>query len=146
VAQLFDTIRKEEGLKPLKRVAPSPYMAELTCSVSVTGKPLASFTHYSSDLSTFQTYSTVDLSFRPAALRFLASDEGPTRKDFPRYSVIVFRDVSHPEQLIIGIARDQSRIGEWWGCTSLNMNNWFEDACRPYPIEPAISPECTEAK
>jgi hypothetical protein len=145
VAQLFDTIRKEEGLKPLKRVAPSPYMAELTCSVAVTGKPLAILTHYNTDREGFQTYSTEDLQSRPAALLFVASDWEP-RKYIPQYSVVVFRDVSRPGQFVIGVARSQSKFKSWWGCTSLNMNNWFEDGCSDYPIKPSISPECSEEK
>ena len=147
VAQLFDTIRKEEGLKPLKRTVPTPYMASLICSVAVTGKPLASVTHYpESNLDSFQSYRTQDLESRPSALRFLTSDQVLTRKVFPQYSVVVFRDVSNPALLVVGVARDESRLGHWWGCTSLNIGNWFEDGCNAYPIKPSISPECIEAK
>jgi hypothetical protein len=144
VAQLIDTLRKEDGLKPLKRTAPTLYMAKLTCSVAVTGKPLASLTHYNTERESFQTYSTQDLESRSAELRYLATDAELTRKAFPQYSVIVFRDASHPGLLVIGVARGQSRRGDWWGCTSLNMNNWFEDGCSDYPIKPSISPECAE--
>ena len=146
VAQLIDTIRKEKGLKPLKRTAPTTYMAKLTCSVAVTGKPLASLTHYDTNRGPFQAYSMEDPEDRPAALLFLASDEELTARSDPQYSVIVFRDVNRPRLLVVGVARGQSKLRNWWGCTSLNINNWFEDGCSPYPLKPSISPECTEAK
>jgi hypothetical protein len=146
VAQLIDAIRKEKGLKPLKHTAPTPYMAKLTCSVAATGEPLASLTHYDTERESFQTYSTQDLGSRPAPLLFLATDEELTRKVFPEYSVIVFRDESHPGLLVIGVARGQSRRGQWWGCTALNFNNWLEDGCNDYPVKPSISPECTEER
>jgi len=146
VAQLIDTLRNEKGLKPLKRTAPTPYTARLTCSVAVTGQPLASLTHYSTDRGLFQTYSTRDLESRPAALLFLAAAEGLTSKVYPQYSVIVFRDVSRPGLLVVGVARSESKLRNWWGCTSLNLSNWFEDGCNNSLIpKPSISPECTEA-
>jgi hypothetical protein len=145
VAQLIDSIRKEKGLRPLKRTAPTPYWAELTCSAAITGKPLASLTEYETGRERFQAYSTQDAGSRPAALLFLATDGELTRKVFPQYSVIVFRDVSHPGLLVIGVARSESKLWGWWGCTSLNKNNWFEDGCGPL-TKPSISPECTDAK
>lgn len=146
VAQLIETIRKEAGLKPLNRVAPSPYMAELTCTVLVTGKSLDSITHYkTTETDDFQIYSTNDPQSRSSALSFLASDWEP-RKYIPQYSVVVFKDVSHPGRSVIGVARGQSKFRKWWGCTSLNINNWFEDGCTPYPIKPSIAAECVEAK
>jgi len=147
VAQLIDTIRKEKGLEPLKRATPTPYMAKLTCSVAVTGQPLASVVHYNTDRELFQTYSTQDLESRPSAILFLTTSEELTKKVFPQYSVIVFRDVSRPGLLVVGVARSQSKRGNWWGCTSLNLNNWFEDGCSDSGIpKPSISPECAEEK
>src|SRR5665213_3420383 len=100
VARLVDTIRKERGLKPLKHVIPSEYEVGLVCSAAATGRPLWELTHEGkTDLASFQVYRTQDIADRSTALTFLASDEVLRRKDFPHYSVIVFKDVSQAGML-----------------------------------------------
>jgi hypothetical protein len=144
IAQLFETIRKEKGLKPLKLVVPSAYEARLVCSAAVTGQPLEDLTRSGkTNLDTFQIYRTQDLANRPAALTFLASDEVLRKKDFPQYSVMVFKDVKTPGMLVIGISRNESNLGHWWGCSPLNIAHWTEDGCTDHGIpKPTISPEC----
>jgi hypothetical protein len=147
VAQLIDAQRKEKGLKPLKRVAPSSYEVKLTCSSASTGKDLASLVQSTADLDAFQIYKTQELGDKTKTFNFLVSDEILRKKDFPQYSVIVFRDITTPTMLVVGISRRESKLGHWWGCSPLNIGHMTEDGCSDQGIpKPLIAPVCTEAK
>jgi hypothetical protein len=148
VSQLFDTVRKEKGLKPLKLVAPDVYEVRLVCSAAVTGHSLEDLTHARTTvLDTFQIYRTQNLTDRPAALTFVSSDEVVRRKDAPLYSVMVFKDTKTAGAFVIGIARKETKLGHWWGCSPLNISNWTEDGCSDHGIpKPTITPECNEVR
>jgi hypothetical protein len=124
VARRIIAIRESARLPPLKRIAPTSEELQLVCSAALTQRSVNEPMY-----GALETYSIGDLTSDPERLKVIAlgtskGEQSGSRhrvysdKDWPRYSVVVYRSARSTAQepeYVVGVARRQSPMIESLG-------------------------------
>jgi hypothetical protein len=154
VAKILDTERVSLKLKPLKRVRPTDFELQMTCTAALTNN--TDIEH--SGLASFQVYKTTDFEQTSDILYFIASGR---RKDWgeseravftnadSQYSTIVFRDPRGSTEKpvwFVGVSRHESNTKTWFGCIANEFT--LNDSCWGYKqyLKDIVAPACAGLK